>query len=221
MKVSKKELWLLLAILGIGIAVCAWQFGFKKINEKVDALRTETEALQKDIAQYTAVKDNIGVYQKGIEDANKKIADVLEVFPAAILAEDDIMLGREFEKNDKNVYVSSVSIEDSATVFTAASQPVEPTTAPVAYVLNKQKNSYTFTVDYDGFKDMVDYTFNHKNRMSIDEFALSYDGDTGLLAGTMNVNMYYVTGADKQYTPQNLSSVLVGSDNIFGTVDGE
>ena len=34
MKVSKKEIYLLLALLGVGIAVCAWQFGFKKINEK-------------------------------------------------------------------------------------------------------------------------------------------------------------------------------------------
>ena len=34
MKVGKKELYLLLALLGIGIAICAWQFGFKKINVK-------------------------------------------------------------------------------------------------------------------------------------------------------------------------------------------
>ena len=56
MKVGKKELYLLLALLGVGIAVLAWQFGFNKLNVKTEALRVETEALQSEITKYTAVK---------------------------------------------------------------------------------------------------------------------------------------------------------------------
>ena len=67
-------------------------------------------------------------------------------------------------------------------------------------------------------KEMVDYLYQHENRMSLDAFALSYDSTNGNLSGSMTLNMYYVTGTDKEYVPQNINGISLGTDNIFGTL---
>lgn len=219
MKVSKKELYLLLALLGIGIAVCAWQFGFKRINEDTAELQADTEVLQNQIKQYSAVKDNIELYQKGIEDASNKIAGILREFPVDVLPEDAIMLGREFEKSNDDTYITSVATGTASNVFIATSHPVEETTVPISYSLFKNTNAIAYSTSYSGLKDMFEHVYDHNNRMSIDNFSVSYDPETGILMGTTTVDMYYVTGTDKQYTQQNLSGVSVGTDNIFGTLE--
>ena len=218
MKVSKKELYLLLALLGIGIAVCAWQFGFKKINAQTETLRTETEALQLEIDKYTAVKNNIEVYTVGIETATNDIANILHKFPATVMEEDMIMLGRSLEKLMDDTYVSGVSFNSASNVYVATSRPVEATTVPISYSLYNNNVLISFETSYKGFKEIMDYINENKNRMSVSNFTLSYDEKTGLVSGTTAVNMYSVAGTDKEYTKQNLSGVGIGTDNIFGTL---
>lgn len=219
MKISKKEIYLLLALVGIGIAVCAWQFGFKKINAKTEVLTAETEVLKSEITKYTAVKDNIELYKTGIDSATNHIAEVLYDFPVYIMEEDMIMLGRNIEKNIDNTTVSSIAFGNASNVFSVASRPADATTVPISYGLYNNAINISYETTYDGFKDLVGYICDNKNRMSITNFSLAYDSLSGMLTATTTVNMYSVTGTDKEYTQQNLSGVGTGTDNIFGTLE--
>ena len=56
--------------------------------------------------------------------------------------------------------------------------------------------------------------------MSINNLTVSYDESTGLLSGTTVVDMYCIPGQPgKEYVQPNFSSVLLGSDNIFGSIE--
>lgn len=218
MKIGKKEISILLALLGIGIAVLAWQFGFNKINVKTDALRIETDALKSEITKYTAVKDNIELYTVGIENATNSIADTLHKFPVTILEEDMIMLGREFEKKIDDTFVSNISFSGASNIYAATSHPVDPANVPLSYSLYNNNIVVSYETSYKGFKEMMDYINDNKDRMSVENYSLAYDMETGMITGTTTINMYSVTGTDKQYTQQNLSGVGIGTDNIFGTI---
>ena len=218
MKISKKEIYMLLALLGIGIAVCAWQFGFKKINAQTEELRAETDVLKSEIQKYTAVKDNIDLYTTGIENATNEIVDILKNFPVTILEEDMIMLGRSLEKNIDDTQVNNVTFGGASNVYNATSKPVEATNVPISYSLYNNKILVSYKTTYEGFKDIIDYVCENKNCMSIADFSIAYDEATGLVTGATSVNMYSVTGTDKEYTQQNLSGVSIGTDNIFGTL---
>ena len=218
MKVSKKELYLLLALLGIGIAVCVWQFGFNKMNAKTEVLRAETEVLQGEIRKYTAVKDNIDIYTAGIETATNDIAEVLYKFPVTILEEDMIMLGREMEKKADSTYVSNITFGNASNIFVATSRPAVATTVPISYSLYNNRILLSFQTSYEGLKEIVDYINENKKRMSISDYSVAYDDRTGLVTGSVSVNMYSVAGTDKEYTQQNLSGVSIGTDNLFGTL---
>lgn len=221
MKVSKRDLYLLLALAGIIIAFCAWKFGFEKMSAKTEKLRDDTAVIQADIDKYSAVKNNIDIYQKGIEDATGKIVNVLRKFPVNVLPEDVIMFGRELEKNDDDTYVSGTTVGNAVNIYTAQSQPVDAGTTPITYQLFENQTTLTYTTSYTGFKELLDYINSHPNRMNMNIFALSYDTGTGLLSGSSTVNMYYVLGSDKAYTEQNLGGVKVGTDNIFSTRESD
>ena len=221
MKVSKRDLYLLLALAGVIIAFCAWNFGFKKMTAKTETLRNDTAVIQAEIDKYSAVKNNIDIYQKGIEDATNKIAGTLRKFPSDVLVEDAVMLGRELEKNVDSTYVTSASVGNRVNVYTAKSVPADATSSPVTYQLFRNQVGIAYTTSYKGFKEMLDYVNGHANRMSLESFSLSYDTATGLLSGSSAINMYCVTGTDKAYVEQNLSGVKLGTDNIFGTISSK
>lgn len=217
MKVSKKELYMLLIFAGIAIAACSFFFGFRKINEKTETLRIETEALESDVKKYNAVKDNIDIYNVGINDSTKKIAEVIAKIPSDVLPEDAFMLARELEKNDEYTFVDAVMWEDETTLYTVTSHPVDETKTPIVYYLNNNEVSIVHTSSYQGIKDMIDYIYEHKNRMALESFSVAYDEKTGLLSGSTNVNFYSILGSDKEYKEQNISGVQMGTNNIFGT----
>ena len=72
---------------------------------------------------------------------------------------------------------------------------------------------------YEGLKRGIKNICVQPNRMSIEKVTVAFDETTGLLAGSTVVNMYCVPGQEgKEYVEPDFSSVLLGTDNIFGTV---
>lgn len=219
MKVSKKELYMLLMVAGVAIVLCAFFFGFQKVNEKTETLRVETETLESEVKHYNSIKDNIEIYKTGIDDATTRIADVIKQFPVDVLPEDGTMLARELEKNDEYTFVDSATWGSEVTVYTVTSHPVESTNTPITYYLNNTPVTFSHTSSYEGIKDMLDYITQNNNRMAFESFSVAYDEDTGYLTGTTIVNFYSIIGSDKEYKSQNIPGIAIGKDNIFGTID--
>lgn len=77
----------------------------------------------------------------------------------------------------------------------------------------------TYEISYEALKRSVKNICMQTDRMVIDDLSVVFDESTGLLHGTMAVNMYCVPNQEgKEYVQPNFSSVLLGSDNIFGTI---
>lgn len=87
-------------------------------------------------------------------------------------------------------------------------------------VLMERNVTMNYIVSYEGLKRGIKNISVQDNRMSINNLTVSYDQSTGLLNGTTVVDMYCIPGqADKEYQEPNFSSVLLGSDNIFGSIE--
>ena len=77
----------------------------------------------------------------------------------------------------------------------------------------------TYEISYEALKRSVKNICLQTDRMVIDNMTVVYDESTGLLHGTTAVNMYCVPNQEgKEYVQPNFSSVLLGTDNIFGTI---
>ena len=87
-------------------------------------------------------------------------------------------------------------------------------------VLMERTVTMNYIVSYEGLKRGIKNISAQDNRMSINNLTVAYDQSTGLLNGTTVVDMYCIPGQeDKEYVEPNFSSVLLGSDNIFGSIE--
>ena len=78
--------------------------------------------------------------------------------------------------------------------------------------------STAFDVNYVSFKQLVTAMAGDVDKKSIEEVAITYNEETGLLSGTMTSNFYYMQGTDEVYETPDVSGVSVGTSNPFRSV---
>lgn len=111
----------------------------------------------------------------------------------------------------------TTSTDAATTVGTtteAAAQSIEP-----SVYLFGTTNSLNYTVSYDGWKDIITYIQNDTNKKNVESLSVSYDSESGLLIGTMDLNVFTISGTDKTYEPPYVPNMTLGVDNIFGTLN--
>lgn len=92
MKVSKKDIVLLIALAGILAAVCSYFFIYKPYNEKAEQLGSENRELQTRVAELQNLKDNEALYIEETQKMQTAMNDIYNIFPADVRTEDAIML---------------------------------------------------------------------------------------------------------------------------------
>lgn len=117
----------------------------------------------------------------------------------------------EYEAQE-GVTDDAAAIQDAEADNTSASDSGSP--------LVNRNITINYLCTYAGLKRGIKNISVQENRMSIDNLTVVYDETTGLLTGTTNVDMYCVPGqSDKEYVQPDFSSVLLGTDNIFGSIE--
>lgn len=74
-----------------------------------------------------------------------------------------------------------------------------------------------YSVTYDGFKSIIDFIQTNADKRNVENISLSYDSESGNLLGTMVVNLFELSGTDKQYQAPYIPSMPQGNTNPFGT----
>lgn len=250
MKVSKRDIMLILiAIGGISVAL-AYFFVFTDYKEKTEALVAQNTKLEQQISDLQAKQQNQEFYETEMERMLKAIDDIYQVFPVDVREEDCLLMAINQELISP-MSLNSISIslvnDVAFTVDTAQSEHKytydlgegdilgdgggDTTTADATAaaatndpnnttgMLRTRQTTFNYTVSYEGLKRSIQHICNQTNRVAIDSLTASFDTSTGLLVGSTTLDMYLVPGqVDKPYVQPNFSAVLLGTDNIFGTI---
>ncbi|MDO5574133.1 MAG: hypothetical protein Q4G60_09190 [bacterium] len=248
MKVSRRDAALLIGLAGILIIVAVYYFVYLPLDEKKIALESENTTLTTRVTELQRMYDEKDTYIAQTESMKAEIDTICNSFPADVKTEDMIMLSVDLA-NTAPLSVQSISMgvaedmyhvgqaaaaeaaaaaaaaattEDGTTDAAAAPAPAEtttPTEVSADKVLYKKLCGVTYQVTYDGFKNAINTVCSSADRRTIDSITATYDINTGLLAATQNINMYYMTGTDKEYVAPTIPFIPQGTDNIFGTID--
>lgn len=251
MKVSKKEVSILLAFLGILAAVCSYVFVYTPKMEEAEALEQENAQLQARVADLNSKMQNKDSYIEQTEAMNEEMDAILTRFPVDVREEDGVLLAINQEliapmmisslgisalepvvlpdANEEDVeYTYEIDEVEQYEAQEGISDGAGPVGDAVANgtgntgisVLMERTVTTNYIVSYEGLKRGIKNIAVQDDRMSINNLTVSYDESTGLLNGTTVVDMYCIPGqADKEYEEPNFSSVLLGSDNIFGSIE--
>lgn len=251
MKVSKRDILLLIGFLGILVGVCSYLFVFQPTMEKADALEQENMQLQSKISDLKSKQANKETYESETVKMEQEMKEIYQLFPVDVREENAILLAINQELVAP-LKVESMTIDALLDVPFLDSVPEEETQISYEidaveeledyegtqqseealtvggedgtgglnpYGLKSRKVTMTYEISYEALKRSVKNICLQTDRMVIDNMTVVYDESTGLLHGTTAVNMYCVPNQEgKEYVQPNFSSVLLGTDNIFGTI---
>lgn len=251
MKVSKRDILILVGFLGILAGVCSFLFIYQPTMEKADALEQENMQLQARINDLRDKEANRETYQQETARMEREMEEIYQLFPVDVREENAILLAINQELISP-LKVESISIDALLDVPFLDETPTEETQisyeidaveeledyegtqqseealtvggseglAPVNPLgLKNRKMTMNYEISYEGLKRSVKNICLQTDRMVIDNMTVVYDETTGLLRGTTSVNMYCVPNQEgKEYVQPNFSAVLLGTDNIFGTI---
>lgn len=249
MKVSKRDVLLLVAFIGILAAVLSYILVFQPTMEKTEKLAEENKQLEARIADLQNKSDNRDSYESQTAQMRREMEEIYQLFPVDVREENAVLLAINQELLSP-MKVESVTIDPlleapivdapqdevpDATYGYAEIEQLEDETgtqdAPVNEVdytsdtasvnpfhLMYRKATINYEVSYEGLKRSVKNICMQTDRMVIDNLTVVYDEQTGLLKGSTAVDMFCVPNQeDKEYEAPDFGSVLLGTNNIFGT----
>lgn len=250
---TKQEIQLLIAFLGILLAVIVYYFVYSKYNEKSDALELSNNTLQTEVSRLLILNNKREDYISETSRMQSYIKEFESKFPSAILYEDSIMMVKNMEDSTRTS-ISTISFgAQTPVVYVAQNQDsaslselADPNTAELAAadavangtpaatannsVISTEQTVYadttlyeyplglTLECTYDDFKGLIRYIYAQQERMSVKAVNISYNSETGSLAGDMTLDTYFLIGTDKAYTEPKIPAMDMGVDTIFGNV---
>lgn len=251
MKASKRDILLLLGLVGILAAVGSYFLVYQPKMEEAEAIEQENEELEARIRDLSSKMDNKDSYVAETERMNGEMEAIFKRFPVDVREEDGVLLAinqelispmmidsinitacepvilnsteedvdHTYEIEEIEQYEAQEGIgDDGAPISDAIANGADNSNMPS--ILMDRGVTMNYLVSYEGLKRGIKSISMQDNRMSINNLTVAYDETTGLLRGTTVVNMYCIPGqADKEYEEPNFSSVLLGSDNIFGSIE--
>lgn len=249
MKITKKDIQLLIALAGILIAAAAYFLVFTKYMEKAEVLENENLSLASEVTRLEALDAKKDTYTQHTQEMKGEIIEFENKFPADILPEDSIMTVKAME-DSTNTTVASISFgEATEVVYNQNGQTGEGTSSDATAQANTNTqeatqanasdvqgvvstttvyaDSHLYEVPlgisiqctYDDFKDLIKYIYGQQNRMSVEGVNISYDATNNQLSGNMTLDTYYLLGTEKVYAPVDVPKNQLGVDTIFGNID--
>lgn len=249
MKVKKSEIQLLIAVIGVLIAVCTYFLVYSKFNEKSDALEAQNVTLSSKVATLEILDQRKADYIEATGKMQSYITNFENRFPADILPEDSIMMVKTLEDYtrtevaniafgseaevvytpaadaatttaDATAATDTTTTDAAATTTTASTSPVSTDGTVYADThMYEVPLSISISCTYDDFKGLVRYIYNQQERESIQGVSISYNETDGMLTGNMTMNTYYLLGTDKVYSSPYIPDMQMGVDTIFGNVE--
>jgi len=219
MKITRRDLGVLMIIAGIIIAFLGYKMSFEPNQEEIEQLQSDQAALKKDIEELKPIKENAPKWEKLIEEYKKNIKDILDEFPAGVKQEDNIMYVVELLDNLNIEIPSFSSSEATMKQEINGAGSLEGTT----YQLLTAGLNMVYTVDaYQDMKDMLDYFYSDKeHKRTLDTIGLSFNKETGEVSGSAALTQYVMTDGNKKYEEVKLPLEEIGieSECIFGETE--
>lgn len=214
-KVSEKHIRLLILLAIALIFFSCYRFGYLRFEERANDIKEKNEVLTTRVNQLTILEKESDKYKKDIESSLVKINDIKEKYGPLNTPEKSLIFLVGLEKFAK-LEIPSVSFGTDTEIFTS---DTVPSTNGLGVSVYTSPLSISYRTTYEGLKECMDYINQYEERMNVESITASYDATTGNLTGTMVINLYAMSGTDKQYVKPEVAGIPIGTENIFGTAE--
>ena len=226
MKVSKRDISIVMVLLGVIALFCVYQFYYRDSQKKV-------EELQKSINKSTAENNELlKIDETKIENEMKaseeSLKKLIKAYPPYYRFDDMIMYLYDLEQVE--AYGAHFTLYQLSSAFGNLDNYVDTYIGQlrdksVAFGCNDSRLNVTFTNEtYTGFKGMLKAIYADSYAKNFESIKVRYDNTTGEVRGDMLVHAYGVTDfqtlgqADSNFPGKEviIPQVKMGVECVFG-----
>lgn len=220
MKLKKRDVYLLMILAGLLIALAAYQFVFVNYQDKSDALEAQNTSLQATVTELEGLEARRPEFEKSTEEMRAECDSIVQLFNSDTLMEDEII----YTYNMEQVAANDVAVS-TMTLATPLEIPYEGNLTVGEYQLTDEgirmydsSMNFGFTTSYNGLKNIVRYLYSIPGRKALSMFSAAPD-ENGYLACSATVDFYHLGGTEIPYAQPDIPAVVVGTGNIFGILN--
>lgn len=221
MKVSKRDISILLIALGLIGAFAVFQFYFRGALKDKEKYEKESKELQSRLDKYLGVDENAVIAEMA---KNKQyLEDEAKKYPAAYLYEDIIMYMNDWQElpyeeiyNFPEYTIEETKVSDTyGGVLDWDAQKHEP--IEVNYTFSKATLEAKYgTNSYKAFKDMINKIYLDKEPKTISSLTALFDQSNGFIEGLIDIDFLNVQNGKNGYNPVTIKDIKTGVPNMFG-----
>ena len=222
MKVSKRDISILLIVLGLIGAFCVYQFYFRGATEKKKTYEDETAQLQKRLDSFYGIKDDVIIPE--MKKNADELREMAKAFPAMYCYEDIIMYLRSWEllpyEEMYSFPVYTIKESEYPTTISGILEWDEGNRTSISgtYMFGSAEVRANYQVNgYKAFKDLINRIYLDEAPKTISQISAKMKRDTGLIEGAIAVDFYNVLTDSSVYEPVVITGVPTSlPDGIFG-----
>ena len=219
MKLSDRDLKLLVLLLLVAVIVCPIFFLIRPFNEKIESTNQHITQL-KEREEFLAKLDaNRAFYNSSIELLDGERSKIISNFASGVRDENTVMFLAETEKQIPIAmttlsFATSEPVVISENSVDAEGNTVEGLSAVTSFT------SVSYVTSYDSLKDFLSFILNNENKMVVSTISADQSDENGAISGVFVLNQYAVSGEGRELAPAKIPAMDHGVDNMFGVPSG-
>jgi hypothetical protein len=227
-----------LVIAGLLILVCTFFFLYQPSVDAVTELETETSHYQSQISYLSTLQMQVNEMKEQTPAYQEEMSSYMKLFPSKMTQQKAIYnVYRLMTKTGIRITAINPGVEqtflsagtvtgeegntdsaDEGTVESTAEENPETEVSVHEMVGKYMQYDLTISGTLKQIKKALDWISDNKEHMSTSNISLTYDSSSGKLSGTLTVNFFAMNGNGVAYEEPDISGIMIGSNNIFGTV---
>lgn len=219
--ISDRDKKIIIFLLILMITILPYVFYIKDAKQETEALNIEIGTLQARYDELKAMDEKRDQYIEDTKKMNDERDAIIASFPADIRPENYTMFLLQTE------YSSPVQLNEETgevelmypLVFSAVSYgqnietPISSENTDTGYVALTNTSTVEYRCYYGGLKYMLEYLMEYEDPMIYTQIVMTYDQETGVISGAMDLAQYAVSGEGRTLEPVDFT-IQVGGQNV-------
>lgn len=219
---KKTQNIVLLCLLSALVVIGSIMLVYKPQKEEVDALKSTNDGLRTRLEELKEKESRKAELEAETEEFKKQFEEELKNYPADLNQETTVMFMKGTEADTKVINNNFSLPEDSifyvlgqgASTDTGIETGNEAAVSADDYTVITEQLNVSYEGTYENLKKYLQYVADYKFRRNISQINIAYNQDEKTCSGTVTMNIYAITGGDRDPEQVNVS-VKEGVDNIF------
>ena len=217
MKIAKRDLKLLLILAGLLVFLLMYLLVFNPLQTKISDVKAENAQLSAQVEDLEAKYLRMAEYEDGIKASREFVRETLKSFPGDVKEEDILsylltMEARQGIRMETVTFIKPELVQQLNLMTQVDGQDVAvPANAYRATTV------MTGTLNYPQAKNVINYLYDSDKQTTLERVTLTYNSETGKLAGTFELSKYLINFDGAEYVPERVPVVDIGLKDLFGT----